>query len=144
MGSMPGSSLFRRVLEEGFNQGNLAVVDEVFAAGYHAHIFPYGAPNGPQGFKWLIAMFRTAFPDLLCTLAEEIYQGDWFSGHWMMQGTQQGMFMGNQPTGRQVEIQGIMFAHLRDGHIIEDWLLIDQMGIFQQLGVVPPMVRKER
>jgi predicted ester cyclase len=35
-------------------------------------------------------------------------------------------------------IQGISFARMENGQIAEDWTLIDQMGILQQLGIVPP------
>jgi predicted ester cyclase len=57
---------------------------------------------------------------------------------WTMRGTHKGLFMGNQPTGRPVEVQGIIFAHISNGRIVEDWTLVDQMGILQQLGIVPP------
>jgi len=130
-------SPINRIFEEAFNQGNLAVVDEVLSPDHFAHNTFGGAPNGPQGLKCLIAMFRNAFPDLHCTLEDEIRQGDKLAAHWTMSGTHKGMFLGNPPTGRQVEVQGIIFASTVDGLIVEDWTLIDQMGILQQLGLVP-------
>jgi hypothetical protein len=76
MTTAPYQSPFRRIFEEAFNQGNLAIVDEVFAAGYVAHIARNGATNGPLGVKWWIAMLRNAFPDLHCIIEEEIRVGD--------------------------------------------------------------------
>jgi hypothetical protein len=35
-------------------------------------------------------------------------------------------------------VQGIIFARTAGGRIVEDWILIDQLGILQQLGIVPP------
>lgn len=128
---------FYRIFEEVFNQGNLAVVDDVFAPEYVTHIARNGAPNGPQGVKWWIAMLRTAFPDLHCLLEDEIRVGDRIATHWVMHGTQMGMYLGNLPTGRRVEIQGLSFARLENGRIIEDWTLIDQLSILQQLGLIP-------
>ena len=127
-----------RIFEEGFNQGNLAVVDELCSPDHFAHTAFGGAPNGPLGLKWLIAMFRTAFPDLHCTLEDEIREGDKFAAHWTMHGTQKGSFLGNPPTGRPVVAQGIIFARTENGRIVEDWTQVDQMGILQQLGLVPP------
>jgi len=72
-------SLVWRVFDQAFNQGNLAVVDEVLAPGHHAHITIGGAPHGPHGLKLMIAIFRAAFPDLLCTVEDEIVQGDKFA-----------------------------------------------------------------
>jgi hypothetical protein len=55
-------SLIHRIFEEAFNQGNLAVVDELVSPDHLAHSAFSGAPYGPQGLKWLIAMFRTCLP----------------------------------------------------------------------------------
>jgi predicted ester cyclase len=82
-------------------------------------------------------MFRTAFPDLHCTVEDEIREGDKFAAHWSMRGTHKGLFMGNPPTGRQVQVQGIFFAKFEAGKILEYWMLIDQLGLLQQLGIIP-------
>ena len=134
-------SLIRRIFEEAFNQGDLAVADEVLTPDHFAHTAFGGAPNGPQGLKWLIAMFRTAFPDLHCTVEDEIQEGGQFAAHWTLRGTHKGSFLGNPPTGRSVVVQGIIFARTENGRMVEDWTLIDQLGILQQLGLVPPPAR---
>jgi len=131
-------SPIRRVFDEAFNQGHLAVIDELLIPDHLAHNTYGGAPNGPQGLKWLITMFRTAFPDLRCTVEDEISEGDQFAAHWTMRGTHNGSFLGNPPTGRPVVAQGIIFARIENGRIVEDWTLTDQLGILQQLGLVPP------
>ncbi len=84
----------------------------------------------------------TAFPDLQCTVEDEIYVGDQFAAHWTMRGTHNGSFLGNPPTGRRVMVQGLIFARTAHGRISEAWTLIDQMGILQQLGLVPPPLRQ--
>ena len=91
-----------------------------------------------MGFKQLIATFRLAFPDLHCTVEDEIYERDRVAAHWTMRGTHQGSFLGNPPTGRPITVQGIIFARLRNGQIVENWTLVDQMGMLQQLGIIPP------
>ena len=93
-----------RIFEEAFYQGNLAVVDEGLTPDHFAHNAFGGAPNGPTGLKWLIAMFRTAFPDLHCIVEDEFSEGDKFSARWTLRGTQQGPFMGNPPTGKPVSV----------------------------------------
>jgi predicted ester cyclase len=131
-------SPIRHVFDEAFNQGNLAVVDELLTSNHFAHNAHGGAPNGPQGLKLLIVMFRTAFPDLHCIVEDEIREGNKFSARWTLRGTQQGPFMGNPPTGKQVSVQGLIYGRIVDGKVVEDWTLIDQMGILVQLGLVPP------
>jgi steroid delta-isomerase-like uncharacterized protein len=128
----------RRIFDEAFNRGNLAVVDEVLAPNHHTHITIAGAPHGPHGLKLMIAIFRTAFPDLRCAVEDEIVEGVKFAVRWSMRGTHQGMFLGNPPTGKQIDVLGIIFGRTEKGRIIEDWTLTDQLGILQQLGIVPP------
>ncbi len=139
------NSIIQQIFEEAFNQGNLAVVDEALAPDHHARITIGGAPHGPQGLKLMIVLlFRTAFPDLLCTVEDEIVEGDKFAVRWSMRGTHRGMFLGNPPTGKQVDTLGIIFGRTENGRIIEDWTLTDQLGILQQLGIVPPSGWRER
>jgi steroid delta-isomerase-like uncharacterized protein len=130
-------SPIRRVFDEAFNQGNLAVVDELLSSDHLAHNALGGAPNGPGGLKWLIAMYRTAFPDLHCTVEDEIRGDDKVAAHWTMCGTHLGMLIGNPPTGKQMQTQGIIVARVVDGMIVEYWMLIDQFGLLQQLGIIP-------
>jgi len=137
MSSTQFQSPINRIFEDAFNQGNLAVVDEVLTSDHFAHNAFGGTPNGPEGLKWLIAMFRTAFPDLHCTVEDEIGEGDKFAAHWTMRGTNKGPFLGNPPTGRLVEVQGIIFAKFEERKIVEYWMLTDKFGLLQQLGIIP-------
>jgi predicted ester cyclase len=131
-------SPIRRILDHAFSLGNLAVVDEELATDYIGHYAFGGAPKGADGLKWLIVMFRTAFPDLHCTVEDEISADDKFAAHWTMRGTHNGLFLDNPPTGRTITAQGLIFGRTENGRLIEDWIVVDQMGILQQLGIVPP------
>ena len=131
-------SLVRRIFDQAFNQGDLDIVDELVAADVDAHMAIWGVPASRLGLKQMIANLRSAFPDLRCTVEGEISEGDKLAAHWTMRGTHTGSFLGNQPTGRPVAVQGFIFVRTTDGQIVEHWILIDQMGLLQQLGIVPP------
>lgn len=130
-------SPIHRIFEEAFNRGNLAVVDEVLTPAHVARNTFSGVRTGSQDFKQLIAIYRTGFPDLHCTVEEEIVEGDQFADHWTMCGTHQGLFLGNPPTGKVMQIQGIIFARFEKDRILEYRMLIDQFGLLQQLGIIP-------
>jgi steroid delta-isomerase-like uncharacterized protein len=134
-------SLIRQIFDQAFNQGNLAIVDELLSPDHLKHNAFGGVPDGPRGFKLMVVMFRTAFPDLLCTIEDEIWEGNKVAAHFTMQGTHKGLFLGSPPTGRLVMAQGIIFARTENGQIVEDWTLTDQLGILQQLGLIPPLAR---
>jgi predicted ester cyclase len=93
--------------------------------------------NNHIGLKQLIASYRFAFPDLHCTVGDEIRVGDKLAGHWTMRGTHKGLFMGNPPTGKRMQTQGIIFVRFEAGMIVEYWMVIDQFGLLQQLGIIP-------
>lgn len=141
-------TLIHLILDKAFNQGKFDAVEELLAPGSISHTPPWGTPNSRNGLKLLIASFRTAFPDLHCSVEDEIREGDRFAAHWTMRGTHKGWFLGNPPTGRPVEVQGIIFARTENCRIVEDWILVDEMGTLQQLGIVPPprdvQVQKEK
>ena len=138
MSTAQGKSIIYRVLDEAFNQGNLAIVDELVAPNGISHHLSWGTPANRIGLKQLIAMFRTAFPDLSCTMEDEINQDDKVAAHWKMRGTHTGAFLGNPPTSKPIVVQGLMYVRIENLQIIECWIIIDQMGMLQQLGLVPP------
>jgi len=131
-------SLIRRMFDNAFNQGTFAVVDELVAPDGVSHTPAWGMPNNREGLKQLIVMLRTAFPDLHCTIEDEISEGDKVAAHWTMRGTHKGPLLGNRPTSRPIVVQGMIFAHTENGQIAEGWTLLDQMSLLQQLGIVPP------
>ena len=47
--------------------------------------------------------------------------------------------MGISATGNQIEVKGIEVFRIADGKIVELWASMDNLGMMQQLGVLPPM-----
>ena len=131
-------SFIRHMFEHVFNQGRFAVVNELVAPDGVTHTPSWGMPHTREGLKQLIAMFRSAFPDLNCAVEDEINAGDKVAAHWTIRGTHTGLFLGNRPTNRPIVVQGMIFAHTENGRIAEDWTLLDQIGMLQQLGIIPP------
>ena len=135
-GAIPHSPI-SRIIGEAFNHGILSVVDEELLPGQLTNNFDGSSSNTLEGLKWLIETLRTAFPDLYCTVVDEIKEGDKLAALWTMSGTHEGLFLGNLPTGKQMKMHGIIFARLEDEIITEFRMLFDQYGLFQQLGIIP-------
>ncbi|MBI4788259.1 MAG: ester cyclase [Chloroflexi bacterium] len=127
----------RRLIEEGFDKGNLSVVDEVCADNYVNHDAPPGLPPAREGIKAFINMYRTAFPDLRSTIDEQIAEGDRVVTRWSAQGTNKGNLFGMPPTGKRMNISGHVIDRIVGGKIVETWNTFDQLGLMQQLGVIP-------
>jgi steroid delta-isomerase-like uncharacterized protein len=137
-----GKSIIRRVLDEAFNQGNLTIVDELVAPNGISHHSSWGTPANRMGLKQLMAMLRMAFPDLSRTVEDEITQDNKVAAHWKIRGTQTGIFLGNPPTSKPIVVEGLIYVCIENEQIIESWLMIDQMSVLQQLGLVPPPLRR--
>jgi steroid delta-isomerase-like uncharacterized protein len=112
-------------------------IDEVYAADLVWHE-PDRDIEGPEEAKQFISMYKTAFPDLNVTVEDAIAEGDKAVTLWTMRGTHQGEIEElGPPTGRQVEFQGLTLHRIEGGKIVEEWDRYDNLGLMQQLGLVP-------
>jgi steroid delta-isomerase-like uncharacterized protein len=128
----------RRVAEEIFNGGNLNLADELYAHDYVLHDPALAEDlHGPEGLKQYAAMNLGAFPDVSVSVEEQIAEGDMVVTRWTATGTHTGELMGILPTGRRIEISGITINRFSGGRIAEDWYQSDDLGMMQQLGVIP-------
>jgi predicted ester cyclase len=46
------------------------------------------------------------------------------------------------PTGKEIEVKGSVFLHVKDNKIVEEFNYVDMLGMMQQLGVIPAMGQK--
>jgi steroid delta-isomerase-like uncharacterized protein len=130
-------AISRRVIEEGFDKGNMAVVQELFATNHVNHAAPPGIPGGVEGIKAFINMYRTAFPDLKNTINLQVAEGDKVVTHWTAKGTNKGSLFGMPATGKSATITGTTIDRIAGGKIVETWNTFDQVQMMQQLGVIP-------
>lgn len=129
---------FRRIYEELFNQGNVAIADELVAPDFLNHEVPPGMNNrGPDSMRQLIKMLRTAFPDLHVTIEDIVAEEDTVVGRVTMSGTHHGSYLGIPPTGRSFQQAQMHFVRFREGKGIEHWGVRDDLGMLRQLGVFP-------
>ena len=136
--SAENKALARRWLEEGFNEGNLNVADEIFADDYINHDALPGQGPGPEGTKHNVSMLRSAFPDLHCAVEYQVAEGDKVVTRFSLSGTHQGELLGIPPTSNRVSVTGILVFRIAEGKAVEGWLNWDMLGLMRQLGVVPP------
>ena len=83
------------------------------------------------------ADYRQAFPDLHVTVEDLIAEGDRVAARLRFRGTHLGELDGIAPTGRRVDCTGIVISRIEEGKIAEDWANFDDLGMMQQLRLVP-------
>ena len=124
---------------EALNTGDLAVADETIAPNYIYHGSGGLEFKGPEGFKQIITMLRTAFPDLHVTVEDMVAEGDKVAHRLILRGTHKGEYMGIAPTGKQVTVSATTISRFAGGKEVEAWSNLDQLGMMQQMGIATPM-----
>lgn len=125
----------RRVIEEVYNRGDLALVDELATADMVIHAAS-GDIVGREAVKAYVAALRGGFSDLHVTIEDQIAEGDRVVTRWTARGTHDGLFQGLAPTGRRACVTGTDVDRMVDGRAVECWMQMDELGLMQQLGAV--------
>ena len=132
-------ALVRRLFDEVWNTGNVAIVDDLLAPDFVDHAAQMGGGDPTRdGFKTQVRLFRTAFPDGRSQIEDLIAEDDRVVARWTDGGTQRGEWMGVPPTGKRVTMTGIDVYRIEQGRIAEFWCSEDELGLLRQLGAIQP------
>ena len=131
------ATIVRRFIEEVITQGDIdSAVQFVWEDVVEQVPFPGQGP-GLEGLKDVLRGMRSAFPDLIFAVQEQVSDGDKVATRFEWTGTHQGTFLGVPATGRFVRVWGMVIDRLEQGRIKDTRILMDTLGLMIQLGVVP-------
>jgi steroid delta-isomerase-like uncharacterized protein len=126
-----------KFLEEVINQNRMDLADALVVEDF-VELDPLpGQRQGSEGLKEVLAMMRAAFPDIHWAVEEMVAEGDTVVTRFTWTGTHRGVFLGVPATGRNVSVKGVVIDQLADGKMSKSRILMDSLGMMQQLGVVP-------
>ena len=129
-------ALAQRYFEEGWNQGDMAVIDELFAPDCVYYLNSDVVLQGAEGMKQAILGTRSMFSDLRFNVEEQIVDGDRIAARLIYSGTYQGgsTFFPDTAIGKHIPLlRGLILFHLKDGKVVEAWHSSDRLSQFQQL-----------
>jgi predicted ester cyclase len=133
---MSTEALVRRLIEEGFNRGDLAIADELTSPDLVEHQdFGPGHAPGAEGVRAVIASLRRAFSDFHLAIDDLVVAGDTAWLRMVATGTNDGSFMGHPPTGRPIRAQVFDVIRVANGRMVEHWGVPDRLGVLMQLGL---------
>jgi predicted ester cyclase len=90
-----------------------------------------------QTLKDHIAMYEAAFPGYELHIEQMIAEGDLVSVIGRASGTHQGPFMGMSATGKSWDVPIHITYQVKNGKVVDHWLLVDTAAFMQQLGMIP-------
>ena len=129
-------SVIERFEQEVINQGRLDLADEIVAEDF-VELDPLpGQRQGREGLKEVIAMLRTAFPDIHWAVQERVGEGEKVVSRFTWTGTHRGTFLGIPATGKSVNVKGVVIDRVVGGMMTDSRILMDTMGLMQQLEVI--------
>lgn len=129
--------LIRRLHEEVWSKGNVNKLDEFYSEEIVWHLLPLGVElKGLDQLEDRIQNHRQAFPDWTEKIQQIVAEGDLVATHFASTGTNKGSFLGNPPTGKQIQINEMAIHRIVDGKIVEQWVIPDVFSLNQQLGLV--------
>ncbi len=133
MSTESNKRLIQRFVDEVINAHDAAAVDRIATSDFIERVpFPGQGP-GREGLKQAVGMFLAAFPDLTWKTEEQIAEGDKVVSRFTWTGTHRGEFLGIAATGRRVQVWGVVIDVVRDGLFAESRIIMDTLGLVQQL-----------
>ena len=133
---MGGDSLLERWFTAG-DEGNLDAFDDFLHPNVVVHA-PMGlSTEGPEAEKAVWREALRAMPDIGHDLQEVISRGSTIAARAVVTGTLQDDFAGIRGNGQSFQIDQGLFAHVRDGKIVEAWEIVDTGSLLRQLGALP-------
>lgn len=136
-GAQSNKDAVRTYIDSVCGNGELGLIDDIYAPSYRNMTAPPGLPPGRDGLRALVTMLRTAFPDVRAKLVHLVSEGDLVTWHVEMTGTHAGEFMGVPATGSRVTWRAMSVDRFEKGRIVERWEQFDLFGLLMQIGGLP-------
>jgi predicted ester cyclase len=128
-------------LIEVFNGRRLDLLEDVLHPEFRGRGMSAVAPDepevGPGARRKLYEMFYEAIPDARGEVVDVVAEGDKVVLVDRFGGTHRGEFLGRAGTGDHIEWLAMHIYTIRDGKVLEDAYMRDELAIMQQLGPVP-------
>jgi steroid delta-isomerase-like uncharacterized protein len=139
MSDADNKAIIRRLVEEGLNKRNAALIDEVYSTEYIGHDPDRPAPRRVEDLKQgMVGLLGKVFPDAQYSIEDLVAENDMVVWHWTFHATHQGELMGIPATGKAISFSGVNIFRMNNGRVVEDWVYRDTVGMLRQLGAMPP------
>lgn len=97
--------------------------------------------QGAEGMRTIVRKLLAAFPDGSMRVEEIVASGDRVIARVAFEGTQTGALdfakMPLPATGKHVSVQQVHTYRVKEGRIVEAWMVQDRLDLLKQLGLAP-------
>jgi len=101
--------------------------------------FPDRTCRGPVQLAAYFEELFAAVPDVHMEVLHVVEQGEDVFVRWHLTGTHTGTaWSGIETTGRRIELDGIDHFVVREGRVVSNFVVFDQMDVGRAMGLLPP------
>jgi steroid delta-isomerase-like uncharacterized protein len=126
-----------RELSKIFNGRDYAIAPKLLSPDFYDHEAAGGNPHGPEGYVETAVWIHSVVTDARWVEEDGIATDDRVVVRLRFSGRHTGELLGVPATGRTFSVTHVHVYRLVDGMIVEHWAVRDDLGMLQQLGVLP-------
>jgi predicted ester cyclase len=113
---------------EGYNAGNVDILNEIMAPDALYHAATFADSRGPAETEAIMQAVLVGFPDIQYSIDTAVTEGDIVVLGWSAVGSNTGEFHGHPPTNVRDTWVGVNVFRFECGRIAEAWAVIDQVN----------------
>jgi steroid delta-isomerase-like uncharacterized protein len=124
-------------LHDIWSTGDTRSIHEVYADCFVAHMpkgwGPAPSRDGHDGLRRAIERLRVGFPDWREHIDDMVIDEDRVAVRYHSTGTHLGPFAGMPASGRRIEIDELSIFRIKEGRVVEQWCLNDDLAFSKQI-----------
>ena len=134
---MPTNTELAERIFAAINAHDTNALREIWAEGVEER-FPDKTCRGKDELAAYFQGLFAAMSDVHMEKVASVEEGETVFVRWVMTGTHDGVFDGIDPTGKAITLDGLDQITFRDGRMVSNFVVFDQMDVGRQLGLLPP------
>jgi predicted ester cyclase len=125
--------------KESMKSADISKVDELTIPSFVSYDLSTKRKVDRDTMKNNNARLQLSLSDVSVEIDDIVGEGDRVALRMTLRGKHMGQMFNIAPTNAEIEGARVMFFRLKDGKIAELWMLNDNLKLFQDMGVLPPL-----
>jgi predicted ester cyclase len=132
-------AVVQRLFDDVWNGRRFEAIAELYDEEYVSDYRPYALRRGHAGLRRAVENAWAAFPDFHEELLDLVAEGDRVVVHLRGSGTHTRPWGPIAPTGKALAWEEILILTFRDGRVVHQRGIVDNVHILRQLGILPTL-----
>lgn len=136
-------ALIRQGIQQLLDQGDLNSIGDYITPDFTGHYSAFPPVYGRDGFREFLSIYTTGLANRHTEIEDILVDGDRVAVRVVYHGKNTGSMMGAPASGKMLAIKSLSIFRLVGDKVAEHWSNNDDLGMVQQLGLVPQTATAE-